>query len=346
MKRNRYIVGQGIMVMMAAVFLLLSGCSASGSANQDWGASSSMAASYHESSATFEEDGEMADMAAIVQNTSAPEAPIPQGDYPRKIIRDAELNLETKDFPAALDAIASLAEEFDGYVQESNVSGASLYDSNRRQTRSARFVLRIAASQLDTFLERIGEVCNISRQNITAEDVSDHYYDTKSRLKSMRIREERLLEMLQQAGELKDLLEIEKELAEVRYEIESLETTIKRLDSQVSFSTVTLFLDEVVEYTDTPAVPTSLGERVANAFQESWRNFADFCIELLLTLIILAPMIIMAVIFIGVVVLVVWLVIRMKKRKKASVRPYTKPTGPLTEKPGDTANSIENQKHE
>jgi len=174
---------------------------------------------------------------------------------PRKIIRNAELHLETMEYKSALEKIPALAEQSGGYIESSSSDGISLYEkSNTRPSRrSASFTVRIPADNLDSFITSLSTEFNLLNKFENSSDISDRYYDTQAHLSNLQIQEKRLLELLEQAGKLGDLLEIEKELADVRYQIETLTATIKRMDSQVSYSTVTISLEEVVERGNCPA---------------------------------------------------------------------------------------------
>jgi hypothetical protein len=69
----------------------------------------------------------------------------------------------------------------------------------------------------------MGNIGTITLNTITGDDVTDQYFDAQSRLSALRVQETRLLvELLEEAASLEDILDIEDRLSEVRYEIERL----------------------------------------------------------------------------------------------------------------------------
>ena len=81
--------------------------------------------------------------------------------------------------------------------------------------------------------------------------------------------------MLKQSDDVSYLLAIKDRLYNVIEEIESYKTQLRVYDNKVSYSTVTLTLDEVITYTQVPSPRETFGARIGRAFRESWQNFAD-----------------------------------------------------------------------
>lgn len=221
----------------------------------------------------------------------------------RKIIRTVTLELETKTFNDAVALITSSTASNGGYIEYSYVSGDSL-DSNKIERR-ANFTIRIPASVLDSYINSLGSSFNVLSKTENSSDITDTYYDTEARLKSLQTQEERLLSMLEGATELQYMLQIEQTLAEVRYKIESYYSTMKRYDSQVSLSTIAINLYEVIEYQDVIEKPKTYGQRLGLAVKESWEHFyedfKDFTVDLVYaipTLIVVAALIVVAVLII------------------------------------------------
>ncbi|MCP8968589.1 DUF4349 domain-containing protein [Ectobacillus ponti] len=191
----------------------------------------------------------------------------------RKLIKTVDLQVETTKLEESVQKLESLSKQFGGYVQSNQVQGTSL-EQGKRGKRTASYVLRIPADQLDAYLKEAGSIGNVLSKAVGTEDVTEQYFDTEARLTSLKTQEERLLALLKQAGSLKDMLEIEKELAAVRYEIEQLTTTLKKYDGLVSYSTVRFTLTEVATITDTTE-PKTTGERIARQFRDNITAIAD-----------------------------------------------------------------------
>ena len=106
-------------------------------------------------------------------------------------------------------------------------------------------IVKVLPENLDRFLQKIRELGELKNQTLGTEDVTKAYFDTDARLKNARVMEQRLIDMLKtKTGKVSDLLQVEKELARVREEIEKMQGELKYWDSQVQFATVTISLAE------------------------------------------------------------------------------------------------------
>ena len=179
----------------------------------------------------------------------------------RKLIQTAWMELESRDYPNALAGLEKMITEQGGYIESRSEQGGSLY-STRYNARYASITARIPAEELESAMSAAGELCNVVSRSTDVADVTESYADTEARLKTLRLQEERLLEILSKATELGDVLELESRLSDVRYQIESYEATLRNYDSRVSYSTLHITLQEVVEYSIINDVYCSYFERI------------------------------------------------------------------------------------
>lgn len=241
-------------------------------------------------------------------------------DFERKLIRTVDLSLESRDFDTALAQLTQMVGDLGGYIESSYTSGRSLSYAGDYYRRSAELVARIPAEKLSEATDTIEQLCNVTSRSESVNDISDSYYDVEGRLKTLRVEEERLLALLEQAAQLEDMLTIESHLSEVRYQIESLTGQLNRYDSQVNYSTVNMYLEEVVEYTARQPEPTSFGDRVGEAFADSIAFIGRFAQGAVLVLVSVLPFLL---VYGGAVLVVVLLVLKLvrtlrrKKREKA-----------------------------
>ncbi len=234
--------------------------------------------------------------------------------YAEKIVYSGHLNIETTDFDGSIAALNKAVEFYDGFVQDSNVSGRSNGDRTAVVDRYAYYVVRIPSKDFDTFMSRTGDLGNVTSSGRSAENVTSRYTDYEARLTSLYTQEERLLDMLGTSGDLESLIALEQRLSEVRYEIESIERNLRDLDQRLSYSTINIDLHEVEVYTPNVAVQRSFGEKLSDAFSDGWRgfsrgiqNFVFWLAESLPTLVLLA----------AIVVGVVFGVRKVRRKKKA-----------------------------
>ena len=271
--------------LMAAAAVTLTACGAGGaaydmmteSANRDYNnfyaADTEMSVSSSVESPSAIAGGSFKTESGLTDSANTAADPLAQ----RKIVRTLRITAETKTFDESAAAIEALCANLGGYIESSSRSGGSIRYSSSVIARSAAYTLRIPADRLEDFRAGIGGSVNIVDESSKISDITDRYYDVDTRIATLKVEEERLLAMLEKATELEYLITLEQRLSEVRYEIESYTGTLRRYDSQVSYSTVNLTLDEVVEYTEVIEAPKSFGEELGIAFRESWSDFADGC---------------------------------------------------------------------
>jgi len=238
----------------------------------------------------------------------------------RKFIKNLDVDMQTKDFDKTTSSIATMVTEIGGYIEQSNISGNSLnyesdYSGDAYNPRSASYVLRIPVDKLDTVADKLSTLGNVTNRSERVEDVTANYADIERRLETLRVQEERLLAILKTADELEYIITLEKELSEVRYEIESYTINLKGLDNKISYSFVNIRVSEVIEYDDVRVAPPTFGTRIANGFSTSIRAIADFGQALVVVLVTIIPFL---VVWGGIITLLIVGIIKCKKayRKK------------------------------
>ena len=157
----------------------------------------------------------------------------------RKLIRNAQVELEIVSFDAAVQKITAFANEERGYVATTN--------SEKQANGKLRgtVVVKVVPENLDRFVQRNRDLGELKNQTLGTEDITKAYFDTDSRLKNARVMEQRLIDMLKKkSDDINDLLQVERELGRVREQIEQMQGELKYWDSQVQFATVTIQLTE------------------------------------------------------------------------------------------------------
>jgi hypothetical protein len=160
-------------------------------------------------------------------------------DPSRKLIRNAELELEVKSFQTAMDQIAALTKTAGGYVDTSN----SQRGGNGKL--QGMVVVKVLPQNLDDFLLKLRDLGQLKNQTLKTDDVTKAYYDTQARLENSRRMETQLQELLKHDNsKVADLLQVERELGRVRGEIEQMQGELKLYDFQVQYATVTMQVRE------------------------------------------------------------------------------------------------------
>ena len=123
------------------------------------------------------------------------------------------------------------------------------------------------SGNLDSFVENTGNLGNVLYTSENTEDITLKYIDTQSHIEALNAQQEKLMELMDKADSMEDVLKIEEALSDVRYQLEYYESTKKQYDNQVNYSTVTLSIREVRE--ETPSEDIGIGRRIQDAFKET-----------------------------------------------------------------------------
>ncbi len=240
-------------------------------------------------------------------------------DFSEKIIYSATAEIETIDFDKSVQDVYDMLSGYGGFVESSYVSGTNYSTAyyGYASYRSARFVVRVPVEAYKSFTEHLNNLGNITGIYTSADNITTQYYDVQSRLTAYQTEEKTLLNMLSKAETVSDMLEIERELSEVRYNIESLQSTLKNWDNKVSYSTVTIEISEVKELSDPVEIQRTFGEEVAAGFMRSLRSVGRFFRNLARDIIIDLPVFVTIAVVIALAVFVIRLLIGDKEKRAA-----------------------------
>ncbi len=288
---------QKLFAISLAALLLLAGCGGGNLASKGEGMNNAPASSAPSASAPSGPSGEWngtdywdMDMSGgSAEAPSMPEPDMPQESAPgasiyqrpdAKLIRRAELSIQTEQFDESREALNKLVDDCGGYFEVASVHGGSYRDAYAR--RNGEYTVRVPAEKYNQFLSGTGDLGYVTSKDESSEDVGERYYDTESRLKTQRTKQERLLALLEKAETMEDIISLENALSNVEYEIEMYSSELNRYDALINFSTFQIYLNEVGQVTKEVGETASLGQRMAAGFQASVRNlgqgFRDFLI--------------------------------------------------------------------
>jgi hypothetical protein len=199
------------------------------------------------------------------------------------IVRRASLAILTKEFQAARATLENLVRAHQGYFGQLGVSAPA----NAGRTLVA--TVRVPAAQLDPMLAELRQLGRVEQESQTADDVTRQHADLAARLANARETEKRLIEILRErTGKVGDVLDVEREIASVRGQIEQMDAERKTLENRVPYASIELRLtEEYKQSLETPA--PSLSTRIHNAAVEGFRSAADLVIGLLLLVLNAGP---------------------------------------------------------
>ena len=177
-----------------------------------------------------------------------------------KLIRRANLTVQTTEFDKAVAALDALVTEMGGYYESSELNSGSYYNQN--SNRSGNYTVRIPAEKYDAFMAQVDGIGYLARKNESSEDVGEIYYDLEARLKTQRTKQERLLDLLKRADSMEDIIALESALTDVEYQIEQYSSELNRYDGLIGFSTVRVTLNEMIRIVDEPGERASVFTRM------------------------------------------------------------------------------------
>ena len=151
----------------------------------------------------------------------------------RIIVRTVGMGLEVDNVGDAVDMVGEVAGELGGWT----------VSSDRSAIHRGNVSVRVPAQQLDEAIRRIRALAGrVEWESSTSQDVTDEYVDSTSRIRSLRATEEALLKLLNQANDVEDALNVQRELTHLQSNIESLEGRIKFLQQTAAFSLINVNL--------------------------------------------------------------------------------------------------------
>lgn len=204
------------------------------------------------------------------ESVPSEKADVKINDTARKLIKTYNLDVETEEYDVLLNALENRIKTLKGYIQDMNSYNGSKYS---KRVRSASITARIPVVYLEEFIEFVGDASNITRKNLSVEDITLQYVDTESKKATYEIEQERLLALLEKTESIEDMITIERRLSEVRYELESQTSRLRTFDNLVDYATVYLSVSEVEKYTEPE--PEKYWDRVSKSFERGLYNVAN-----------------------------------------------------------------------
>jgi hypothetical protein len=179
------------------------------------------------------------------------------------LIRTGNASIEVKSLNPAIDQVRALAAQMGGFVANTSILAGD------ERNRSASIELRIPNDRFDAAVSGLNGLGKLETVQVSTEDVGEQYTDIAARVTNAHRLEERLIDVLaRRPGKLQDILEIERELARVREEIERYEGRLRYLKARAVTSRMTLSIHEPI-----PVIERSGQSPLVDAVREAWGRF-------------------------------------------------------------------------
>lgn len=265
------------------------------------------------------------DSAASTANTSSGVTEHTASDVPlpmeRKLIRNMNLDVETMEFDSLVTAIQKKVAELQGYIEQSDISGNSITQMGRPSRKHASMTLRIPSDKLNSFIAQVEADGNVTYKSETVSDVTLQYSDVESRLKTLRLEQERLWELMARAETTEAIIALETRLTEVSSEIESSESRLRYLDNSVTYSTVYLNLSEVD--LETPTAPETAWQQIKRGFARNLNALGSALTACFIGLMSGSPILLFFILLILLAYFLIRTIHRMRNQPRKSGRSQT-----------------------
>lgn len=205
----------------------------------------------------------------------------------RKIIRNADLTLETESPTEGLRKITAAAESHGGFIVTSEFKQNPVA-AGAKPNQSVTIVARVPAAQFASALEQIRNAGDrVASEKVSGQDVSEEYLDVEARLRNKKALEGQFLEIMKQAHKVEDALDVQTQLADVRTEIERLEGRRRFLENQAALSTITTTLQMPQPIVATTTI--GFGTTIKRAFGDAVDTAASIILFVIQAVIVLIP---------------------------------------------------------
>lgn len=216
---------------------------------------------------------EIAASETVSDNKSIESTDVPQESIETKIIKTSTLRFETSNLNDSYQTIQKAIGKHKASIQ-SDLTGKD-YESVYRN-----ITVRIPSKNFDVFIDEISKGVNhFERKEISSQDVTEQYIDLEARMNAKKNLEKRYLELLSKANKVSEILEIEKQLATIREEVEAKEGQLRYLKSQISMSTINIemFTNNASE----SGATVSYGMKIWNAIKSGFNGLSSFILGLI-----------------------------------------------------------------
>ena len=295
---NRHYIFLSFFIMLAGT-VAFGSCakSASVSNKQAYAEATPRAGSLKSAASTEDANTAVTDTADIQRPLDSTEAASAAATLERQLIKEGTLNFETHDIAETRQHIESLVQKYGAYIsqEDERASSSRIYQN---------MTVRIPKAHFDVFVTELsGGVKKIDEKSVTVQDVTEEFIDSTARLAVKKETEQGYLRLLNQAKTIKDILDIQNELQDIRSDIDSIEGRLRYLKNSVNFSTLHISMYQQIEAaSETGSVFMPIWDAIKGGVQA----FAAVCIALLYGWVFIA---------LGIAAMLIILRLRKRRRK-------------------------------
>jgi hypothetical protein len=223
----------------------------------------------------------------------------------REIVKTAQLGMIVENPRETVQKITQIAQDLKGVVTNSDIFENQGYQSGTRGELTVRVPVEKLESSLDQFRKL---ALKVTQDSVSADDRTKQKVDLEARLKNLRASETQLLTIMKQAKNVSETLEVQRQLTEIRGQIESMTASLENLQGDAAMSTVFIHLS--TKPSDSPITgpeQLSLTEELKTAVKDALRIYRNLFISGVRLAILLLPIL--------VIFAVIWTIWQRRARK-------------------------------
>lgn len=237
-----------------------------------------------------------------------------------KLVYNCDLSIQTLNYNDTISNIKDKINQYNGIIESEREYDSDYdwyYEDYYKSSGSLSndLTVRIPSKNYHEFLFSLEGDGKIISKESSVENISREYYDVQTVIDSLKIQESRLMDMMNSANTIDDMIAVEKRLTEVQTQLNQYKTQLSLMDNDVNYSTVNINVQEVVEYSKTPAKTNTFFDRLKNTIVDTWHFFWNMLEWLLFLAIRLIPI---SIIVIPVVILIKSISKKKKENKNSN----------------------------
>ncbi|MEO9869778.1 DUF4349 domain-containing protein [Ekhidna sp.] len=192
----------------------------------------------------------------------------------KKVIKTGGISYGVESTKEEYSRLSNFLKKYDAYIGSENESKG--YDRINYNIN-----IKVPPQHFDALIADITKDKKVENRWVNTDDVTERYYDLQSRIENKKKLEERYQEILKKADNVRDILEVERNLNQVRVEIESLQGQFKLLSHKISYSNLDVSFYELLPYELDGEQRPGFAKRLLNSLSAGWQGFLTFMIYLL-----------------------------------------------------------------
>lgn len=286
----------------------------------DGGETNSSPIEIEEKKSENSEDDLLNEKSDSVNNEKKSEDNLVKGDLSkRKLVYRANLSIEVQDYKEIISDIKGNLNIYGGYIGEHESWVESVINKGNTQIElmQGHLLVRVPQEFYREFMDSLENMGKVSNINESVQDITSEYRDTEEEALNLESREKSLRTLMNNAKSMEDILAVDRELNEVRNQINSYRGKIKKYDDLVDMSTISIKIIEKTEKIEIKKIDESLGARIQQSFNLTINKIIYFGENLLVDIIGKSPFyLIVLIIGVFVLLVVVYLYRFVRKRIK------------------------------